>query len=237
MLIAMAAVIAQPLVTPDDPSAHFRGDGTSLKMDPACRDFNLETVASDAACAARIAAAEPAPSLAIAVQTISQVPARSSEAMTLLERSATISDHPAVHYLLGNLLASPSILKPDYGAATRHLTVAADRGNPAAADLLATLILEGKGVRRDVPRAIQLYEKAAANGFPSAAVSLGKLYLMGRYVPVNEARGRAWLNAAAVVGAPSAAQLAALASGGSKVNNFQLIPAARIADVKVFTIR
>lgn len=226
ILMALAAAAAQPVVTPADPTSQFRGDGTSLKMDPACRDYTLDSVTTDPVCSARIAKAEPAPSLAIATHTILETPARSNEAIALLEQSAKTYDQPATHYLLGNLLASPDRLRPDYNKAVRHLSIAAKRGNPAAADLLATLILEGKGSRRDVTQAIRLYEFAAANGFPNAAVSLGKLYLMDRYVPVDETRGRAWLDAAAAVGLPSATQLAALASGASKISNFQLMPSA-----------
>ncbi len=233
IFITLAIALAQPVVAPDDPEALFRGDGTALKFDPSCRDFNLETITSDPACAARVKAGEPAPSIAIAVQTISQLPERSAEAMAVLAHSAKTSNHPAVHYMLGNMLASPSILKPDYTAAVASLTIAADRGNPAAADKLATLILEGKGARRDIPRVIELYSKAAANGFPSAAVTLGKFYLSGRYVPVDEERGRAWFDAAAVKGVSEASGLAKLAKSSSKIENFQLIPAANIADVKV----
>lgn len=226
ILIALAAATAQSVVTAADPTSQFKGDGIVLKMDPSCRDYTLDSVTTDPACAARIAKAEPAPSLAIATHTIMETPVRRADAIALLERSAKASDSPAVHYLLGNLLASPSIMRPDYSRAVGHLSIAASRGNPAAADLLASLILDGKGAHRDVPRAIKLYETAAANGFPSAAVSLGRLYLMGRYGPIDEIRGRAWLDAATAVGAPSAAQLAPLASGISKTHNFQLMPAA-----------
>lgn len=230
--MALAVAIAQPVVKPADPTAQFQGDGTSLKMDPACRDYTLDSVVADPACSARIAKAEPAPSLAIATHTIMETPGRTGDAIALLEKSAKTYDLPATHYLLGNLLASPDRIRPDYDKAVRHLSMAAKRGNPAAADLLAGLILEGKGSRRDVTQAIQLYEFAAGNGFPNAAVSLGKLYLMGRYTPVDEARGRAWLDAAAAVGVPSANQLAALAAAGSKINNFQLVPAANAKSVK-----
>ena len=185
ILIALAAATTQPVVTAADPTSQFKGDGIALKMDPSCRDYTLDSVTTDPACAARIAKAEPAPSLAIATHTIMETPARRADAIALLERSAKASDSPAVHYLLGNLLASPSMMRPDYSRAVGHLSIAASRGNPAAADLLASLILDGKGAHRDVPRAIKLYETAAANGFPSAAVSLGKLYLMGRYGPIR----------------------------------------------------
>lgn len=225
ILISLAVATAQPIVTAADPTAQFKGDGIALKMDPSCRDYTLDIVTTDPACAARIAKAEPAPTLAIAASTVMQSPSRRADAIALLKRSVDANDTPALHYLLGNFLASPSIMRPDYTRAVAHLSIAASRGNPAAADLLASLILEGKGIRRDVPRAIKLYESAAANGFPSAAVSLGKLYLMGRYGPIEEARGRAWLDAAAAVGEPSAAQLAMQASAISKTRNFQLMPA------------
>ncbi len=233
ILYALAAITAQPLVTEADVTSQFKGDGTSLKMDPSCRDYTLDNVASDPICAARVAKAEPAPSLAIAINTIKDTPARRADAIALLERSAKSSDSPAVHYLLGNLLASPSIMRPDYSRAVNHLSIAASRGNPAAADLLASLILDGKGARRDVSKAIELYEVAAANGFPDAAVSLGKFYLMGRHEPIDATRGRAWLEAAAAVGATSAAQLATLASPSSKARNFQLMPAADDGAVRI----
>lgn len=225
ILISLAVATAQPIVTMADPTSQFKGDGIALKMDPSCRDYTLDNVINDPACAARITKAEPGPTLAIAANTILQSPARRDDVIVLLQRSVDANDTPALHYLLGNFLASPSIMRPDYTRAARHLSIAASRGNPAAADLLASLILDGKGVRRDVPRAIKLYETAAANGFPSAAVNLGKFYLMGRYGPIDEARGRAWLDAAAAVGEPSAAQLTMQASAISKTRNFQLMPA------------
>lgn len=138
-----------------------------------------------------------------------------------------------MHYLLGSVLGTAQQVQPDYILAVQHLSIAAERGNPAAADLLASLLIAGKGAARDVPRAIHLYETAAANGFPTAAVALGKLYLAGKFVPQDEARGLAWLDGAAAVNVPSATQLAALARGGSKVSNYQLIPSAEPAKVKV----
>lgn len=232
ILILLAAAVAQPVVKPADPTAQFQGDGTSLKMDPECRDYNLNSVATNPDCSARIANADPAPSLAIAVNTIAETPARTEDAIALLEQSAKTYDIPATHYLLGNLLASPGRIRPDYTKAVSHLSIAAKRGNPAAADMLAALILEGKGSRRNVAQAVELYEFAAGNGFPNAAVSLGKLYLMGRYMPVDETRGIAWLDAAAAAGVPSATQLAAMAAAGPKIDNFQLVPSADAKSVK-----
>lgn len=238
MLIAFLLALAAPdigkvHVLPADPTSYFKGDGEALKFDPACRDFTLDSVGSDPGCAARVAKAETAPALAIAARTLSATPQRSDEAVRLIERAVATGDHPAAHYLLGNVLGTAQQVRPDYPRAVRHLSIAAERGNPAAAHLLAQLLISGKGTARDVPRAIRLYEAAAVNGFPDAAVALGKLYLAGRYVAKNELRGRAWLDAAAAAGVTTAAQLAALAAMDSKVSNFQLIPAAQPPDVKI----
>ncbi|WP_198161844.1 tetratricopeptide repeat protein [Sphingomonas sp. TDK1] len=204
-----------------------------MKIDPSCRDYTLDTVQTNPDCAARVAKGEAAPSLAIAAMTLQSVPARRADAVQLLKRSAEVTGSPAVHYLLGSVLGTAQQVQPDYALAVRHLGIAAERGNPAAADLLASLLLAGKGAPRDVPRAISLYERAAANGFPSAAIALGKLYLAGKRVPKDEARGQAWLDAAAAANAPTAAQLAALAKGDTKVSNYQLIPSADPAKVKL----
>jgi len=232
VLIALAAAASHVTVVPADPTAPFKSSSGALKFDPTCRDYTLDSVASDPSCAARVEKLEPAPALAIATTTLVRTPERSRDAVNLLERTAAATDHPAVHYFLGTVLGTAERIPPDYSKAVKHLTIAAERGNPAAADLLASLLIAGKGAPRDVPRAIQLYETAAANGFPNAAVALGKLYLAGRHVPKNEARGREWLDAAASVNVPTAAQLAALAANDAKVSNFQLIPAPEPTAVK-----
>lgn len=235
LVLLLAAATPQSAVTvnPADPTAPFKGDDGALQFDPACRDYTLDTVQSNPSCAARVAKGEAAPSLAIAVTTLQSLPAKSADAVHLLKRSAAATDHPAVHYFLGSVLGTAERVQPNYTEAVRHLDTAASRGNPAAADLLANLLLAGKGAPRDVPRAIRLYEMAAANGFPKAAVALGKLYLAGRLVPKDEARGLAWLDAAAAVNTAQAAHLAALARNQAKVTNFQLVPSANPAEVKV----
>jgi hypothetical protein len=233
ILIAAALAQSPVLVVPADLTAQFKGDGGALKFDTSCRDYTLETVKSDPLCAERVAKAEAGPVLAIVAKTLQAVPAKKNEALLLLKRSATATDSPAVHYLLGSVLGSGKVIQPDYGLAVRHLSIAAERKNPAAADLLANLLIAGKGAPRDVSRAIRLYEFAAANGFPYSALSLGKLYLAGKFVAKDEARGRAWLDAAAAVNTPSAAELAELAKAQDRINNYQLIPAADPKDVKV----
>ena len=232
ILLAAAASQATVTVNPADPTALFKGDGGALKFDPTCRDYTLDTVQSNSSCAARVAKGEAAPSLAIAATTLKSLPAKSYDVVHLLERSATVTNSPAVHYFLGSILGTAERVQPNYAVAVRHLGIAADRGNPAAADLLANLLIAGKGAPRDVPHAIHLYEIAAANGWPNAAVSLGKLYLAGKVVPRDETRGLAWLDAAAAVNVPTAAQLAALARNQAKITNFQLIPSADPAKVK-----
>jgi hypothetical protein len=232
-LLLAAAIPQSPIVvTPTDPTAPFKGDGGALKFDPACRDYTLDTVQSNSSCAARVAKGEAAPSLAIAATTLQSLPAKSVDAVHLLERSALATNSPAVHYFLGSIIGTAERVQPNYTQAVRHLGIAANRGNPAAADLLASLLIAGKGAPRDVPRAIRLYETAAANGYPNAAVTLGKLYLAGKIVPKDEARGLAWLDAAAAVNVPTAGQLAALARNQTKITNFQLIPSSDPAKVK-----
>lgn len=235
LAVLLAAATPQPGVTvnPADPTAMFKGDGGALKFDPTCRDYTLDTVQTNPSCAKRVEKGEIAPSLAIAATTLRSSPARTVDAVYLLTRLATTTNHPAVHYFLGSVLSTAERVQPDYSAAVRHLGVAADRGNPAAADLLASLLIAGKGASRDVPNAIRLYEMAAANGWPSAAVNLGKLYLAGKFVPKDGARGLAWLDAAASANVPTAAQLAALARNQDKILNFQLIPSADPAKVRV----
>ena len=223
-LLAVATPAASFTVVPADPTAPFKGDATALKIDPSCRDYTLDTVASNPSCAARVAKGEAGPSLAIAAMTLQALPAKGADAVRVLERSATVTDSVAVHYFLGSVLGTAERIQPNYAEAVRHLSIAADRGNPAAADLLASLLLAGKGAPRDVPRAIRLYEMAAANGLPNAAISLGKLYLTGRLVPRDQPRGLAWLDGAAAVNAAPAEQLAALARNQASTTNYQLMP-------------
>jgi TPR repeat protein len=226
LLLALAAPASPVVVSPDDPTAYFKGDGTSVKIDPTCLDYTVDTLPSNPSCAERVSKGEAAPSLAIAAITFNSLPSKSYDAVRVLERSVAVTDSPAVHYLLGSALGTAERVQPNYPMAVRHLAIAADRGNSAAADLLAGLIIAGKGAPRNVPRAIQLYEMAAANGFTSAAINLGKLYLAGKFLPKDEARGLAWLDAAAAVNVPAAARLAAMARSQDKVVNFQLIPSA-----------
>jgi len=224
LMVAAASPVPPVQVAPEDPTAMFKGDGSAVKFDPACRDYTIATVQTNPDCAERVAKGEAAPSLAIAVSTLQSLPEKRNEAITLLERSAAATDSPAVHYLLGSLLATGERYQPNYVLANRHLAIAAERGNPAAGDLLAGLLIEGKGAPRDIARAINLYATSAANGFPLSAVRLGKLYLAGKWVPKDEAKGIDWLDAAAAVNTPGAMQLAALARNQGKVSNFQLIP-------------
>jgi TPR repeat protein len=226
-LLLAAAVPQSPVqVAPADPTAMFKFNGGALKFDPSCRDYSLDTVASNPDCAARIAKGEAAPITSHRSEDIGFVPARTADALKLLQLSAAATDSPAVHYFLGTVFGTAERVQPNYALAVRHLSVAAERGNPAAADLLASLLIAGKGAPRDVPRAVRLYEAAAANGFPTAAVALAKLYLAGKFVTKDAERGLAWLDAAAAVNAPTAAELAILARGQSKITNFQLIPSA-----------
>ncbi|WP_404479584.1 tetratricopeptide repeat protein [Novosphingobium sp. BL-52-GroH] len=231
LLLAAATSQISVRVAPADPTAFFMGDGAALKLDPACRDYTVDTVLSNPSCAARVAKGEAGPSLAIAATTLASSPDKGAEAIAVLKRSAHASDAPAVHYLIGSMLGTAESMRPDYPTAVAHLTIAAQRGNPAAADLLARLIVAGKGASRDIPRAVRLYETAAANGFPQAAVTLGKLYLAGRLLPKDQERGQAWLDAAAAVDVPGAAQLAALARGQDKITNWQLVPSPVPANV------
>ena len=231
-LLALAVPDSPVVVSPEDLTALFKGDGASLKFDPTCRDYTVDTLPSNPSCAERVSKGEAAPSLAIAAITFTSLPAKSNDALRVLERAVAVTDSPAVHYLLGSALGTAENVQPNYSTAVRHLGIAADRGNPAAADLLASLIIEGKGAPRNVPRAIQLYEMAAANGFPNAAISLGKIYLAGKLLPKDEARGLAWFDAAAAVNFPAAGQLAAMARSQDKIVNIQLIPSADPTKVK-----
>lgn len=232
LLLGLATPASPVMVSPADPTASFKGDGTSLKIDQTCLDYTLDTLPSNPSCAERVSKGEAAPSLAIAAITFNSLPAKSNDALRVLERAVAVTDSPAVHYLLGSALGTAENVQPNYSTAVRHLNVAADRGNPAAADLLALLIIAGKGAPRDVPRAIKLHEMAAANGFPNAAINLGKLYLTGKFLAKDEARGLSWLDAAAAVNVPAAAQLAAMARSQDKVANIQLIPSADPTKVK-----
>lgn len=221
-----------PVVAPSDTTAPFQGDRGRVIFDPACRDYDVLTLPANAACAARVAAGETAPSIAVAAQSVGLDPVRRVEALAILERTITRENHPAAHYLLGSLLATGEAFRADPVRAVKHLTIASDHGNPAAADLLASLVVAGKGTARDMSRAVRLYEQAAAGGWPTAATSLAVLYLQGRLLPLDTARGIALLKAAAAAGDKRAAQLVPLAEAGDKINNFQIIPAAADADVK-----
>lgn len=235
MLLLLAVALAAepvPSVAPVDPTAAFQGDGSPIKFDLACRDYDLQTLSSDPACAARVAALETAPAMAIAVSTMIKRPERAAEALDLVSRAATKSDHPAAHYLLGSLLAGAQLLPPDYARAARHLEIAAKRGNPAAADLLGQLVLAGKGTPRDVPRAITLLRQAASGGVPSGGLNLAQLYLQGRLVPRDDVTGVNWLRAITVIEARFT-PLLALAASPAKVINYQLIPSPDPAQVRV----
>lgn len=134
-------------------------------------------------------------------------------------------DHPAIHYFLGTLYGTAERLRPDYAKARRHLTIAADRGNPAAADLLGTLLVQGKGGPRDVPGAIARYEYAMGHGYPNAVMRLAELYLRGRFVARDDARAGALLDAAAAAGVQQASYFKVMLDGAGKITNYQLLPA------------
>lgn len=233
MIFALLLAAAVPPVAPPDPAALFQGDNRPVKFDPACRDFNLETLPGDPACAARVAKGETAATLAIVAHTLAELPARKAEVLPVLDRAIRAEDHPAAHYMLGLLLGTAETIRPDYAMAVRHLTIASDRGNAAAAALLADLLVAGKGAPRDMPRAIEQYERAMAGGFAAAADKLALLYLQGIYIPKNESLGVQILAAAAAAGDPRAAQLKAMADGSAKVRNMQLFPAADDAQVAI----
>lgn len=233
MMLALLLAAAVPAVAPADPTAMFQSDTGPIKFDPACRDYNLETVTANAACAARLAKGETAPTLAIAAHTMQELPARRAEVVPLLERAIAAENHPAAHYMLGTLLGTAEAMQPDYVQAVRHLTIASDRGNPAASDLLGDLLVAGKGAPRDIPRAVASYQRAMAGGFQPAASKLALLYLQGTYGPKNEPLGKAILDAAAAAGDARATGLKALADGSAKVHNFQLFPSAEDAKVAV----
>ena len=156
-LLALAVPDSPVVVNPEDPTAQFKGDGTSVKFDPTCLDYTVDTLPSNPSCAERVSKGEAAPSLAIAAITFTSLPAKSNDALRVLERAVAVTDSPAVHYLLGSALGTAENVQPNYSRAVRHLGIAADRGNPAAADLLASLIIEGKGAPRTVPGGIQHY--------------------------------------------------------------------------------
>ncbi len=229
----VAAAPPLPEVKPHDDTANFQGSGGRVVFDPACRDYTVETLPSDPACAARVAAGETAPSLAIAASTAVLPGPRRVEAIAILERAIAKHDHPAAHYLLGMFLGTGELFTPDYARAAKHLEIASTGGNPSAADLLATLIVEGKGTPRDLPRAERLYRQAIAAGYPESATSLAILYLNGRYLPRDAEFGRRLLEAAAAAGDARAKQLAPLAGAADKFHNFQILPAEADGAVKV----
>lgn len=234
-LLSASALAAQPLppMKADDLTAQFQGDGGSIKFDPTCRDFTVETVKSVPECAARLAKGETAPSLAIASKTIATGPAGAVQAIAILERAIRSENHPAAHYLLGVLLGTgQGGIPPRYADAVKHLEIASDHGNPAASDLLATLIVEGKGSRRDLPRAIRLYKKAMAGGFLKSATSLAILYLSGRYMSADPDYAARLLEEAAKLGDQRAASLVPMVHT-DKIHNFQLFPAADPAKVRI----
>lgn len=248
VLLAAAIASSSPaiMVAPSDPSARFRGDSGTLELDPLCRDYTLDTLASNAGCAARVAKLEAATVLAIAARTITETPSRRKDAFELLERSAEATGSPAVHYFLSLWIGTGVYVKPDYDRAIRHASFATEHGNPAAAHLLASFFLDGKGVPRDIPRAIKLFESAAARGVPNSGVLLAKLYLTGVHVAKDEPRGRAWLSAVAKLDMPSDDPVAARqideakrmfslaeADAQGKISRYQLIPAPEAPDVKI----
>jgi serine/threonine-protein kinase len=61
------------------------------------------------------------------------------------------------------------------------LTIAADRGDPAAQNALGVKYAGGEdGLPRDDTKAVELYRKAAVQGFAKAETNLGDMYFFGR---------------------------------------------------------
>jgi tetratricopeptide (TPR) repeat protein len=69
---------------------------------------------------------------------------------------------------------------PDYGAAIKWFTRAAEQGNAGAQNNLGICYESGKGVARSEESAMHFYGAAAKQGHPSALSSLGYLYLKQR---------------------------------------------------------
>lgn len=231
--VPASAYVTPVVVTAEDPTVRFQGNGSSIKFDPSCRDYNLDTVANDPACAARVAKRELQPAFAIGIHTLMELPSRRDDALALLNNLVLATDHPAIHYLLGNYWSTGQLSPPDYPLARRHLEAAAKGGNPIAKDLLAGMLVDGKGGPRDIPMAISLFEQAAANGVPVAGHNLAMLYLQGRYFPRDAARGETWLKAAAQAGDEQSTKLVPMVAIDGKSSNFQLMPSPDPAMVKV----
>lgn len=216
-----------PIAAPTE-TAMFGGGATPVRFDRKCRDLTMATLATDAACAARVAAGETAPTIEVVSNGLSNARtlAEVRAAFAAIDKAIAVENHPAAQYVAGLLRTTSEVLTPDYARGNAHLERAVAGGNVAAADLLATMMLEGRGAPRDVPRGIALLERATAGGMANASVRLALLYVDGRLVPKDIPYATAILKAAESAGVPNAPRVLAALAKENTVNNYQLHPSA-----------
>lgn len=231
---AALAQTPEPKIAPVDPSAHFSGNGSSVKFDPTCRDYTLAEVATNPACAARIERGETAPSLAIGVHSAGAAKTQEerARAFAVIERAIAVENHPAAHYLLGSLLSGGEAGPPDFERAVHHLGLAAAGGNAAAMDLLATLTLTGRGTVQDKAKALSLLEQAAAAGMAGSALRLAMFHLDGKFAPIDQKRGFAISKAASLVNIHEANQI--MAAIAMPITQYQAEPSETGVTVKSY---
>jgi hypothetical protein len=224
-----------PQISAPTETAQFSATAGRLIFDRDCDPFTFETLAGNAACAARVSRGETGPTIKVALGSLqaSPTPATFRTAIAHIERAIAAENHPAALYIAGSLLTTGELALPDYARGISYLERAVAGGNAAAADLLAAFVLTGRGTAQDVPRAIALYERAAAGGMNGSATRLGLLFLTDRHVPRDVERGRRILQAAAAVNVRGAAEMLSALEAEGIARNYQIHPDADPAKVEV----
>lgn len=101
------------------------------------------------------------------------------QGLELLERQASVQDHPEAAWHLGALYLQIETLPDARENARRWLTRAAELNVVPAFDRLADLFLCGRGLQRDVRKALDLYLQLANRGISQGAWLAGYLLTQG----------------------------------------------------------
>jgi uncharacterized protein len=93
---------------------------------------------------------------------------------------------------------------PDYQAALKWYSLAAQKGHRAAQNNLGTMYLNGLGVEQSATEAVSWYRRAAEQGEPIAQYNLGTRYRVGGGVPLDLNEAVRWFTLSAEQGYPDA---------------------------------
>jgi len=89
--------------------------------------------------------------------------------------------------------ANAALKSGHYLAASEMLTIAAEKGDPAAQNALGNLYYLGLGVARNDKLASQWYLKAALQAHSDAQINIARHYRLGLGLPRDDVRAYAWL--------------------------------------------